>query len=424
MPMLQWLRRLRGSEKGNVLMVGAASMPLLIGSAALAVDTIQLSLWKRQLQRAADSGAIAGAHAINQGAFGDSLDTQVDHDLDENEHTVLTDVIVDTGSYGDGALSSDSCAARGITPCFDQAVQVTLASRRTLPFISIFTDSPTDLRAAAVAAVVDQGQYCVVSLYEGEDAGIVANGNANVTLGCGMVTNSRAESAITAGGSSQIEASPLGAVGGLDGEDQNFVGDTELRPYSAPTGDPLAHVPDPPPQQNCQPLSIGPNDDLTIREGCYTSMDIKGTVTLDPGIYYINGGDLDLGSQAVVNGENVTIVMTGPNGQAGDIKLNGGAEVNLTASSDGPYKGVVLYRDRRADVIEVKFNGGAGLNLTGALYLPTTDIDMLGNFDLQSQCLQMVARILNFKGTADIQNNCPAGSGASAFGANVVRLVG
>ena len=32
MPTLQWLKRLRGSEKGNVLMVGAASMPLLIGS--------------------------------------------------------------------------------------------------------------------------------------------------------------------------------------------------------------------------------------------------------------------------------------------------------------------------------------------------------------------------------------------------------
>src|SRR3546814_17651453 len=68
----RWLNRVRRSERGNGLIVGAASRPLLIGSAALAVDTIQLSLWKRQLQRAADSGAIAGAYAVGQGV--DDLD--------------------------------------------------------------------------------------------------------------------------------------------------------------------------------------------------------------------------------------------------------------------------------------------------------------------------------------------------------------
>src|SRR3546814_14759508 len=88
MRVLEWLNRLHRSERGNVLIVGAASMPLLIGSAALAVDTIQLSLWKRQLQRAADSGAIAGAYAVGQGV--DDLDAHVDHDLEKNDRPGLS----------------------------------------------------------------------------------------------------------------------------------------------------------------------------------------------------------------------------------------------------------------------------------------------------------------------------------------------
>ena len=417
MHFLKWLNRLRQSERGNVLILGAAAMPLMIGSAALAVDTIQLSLWKRQLQRAADSGAIAGAYAMGQGI--DDLDPAVDHDLGKNDHPGLSVTDVETGSYGARALSADNCAARGITPCFDRAVQVSLTAERTLPFISVFTNSASHFTAEATAALVDDGEYCVVSLYDGEEAGIVAGGNANVNLDCGMITNSRSDLAVTAGGSSRVEASPIAAVGDLNGEGQNFVGDTVLKPYTTPQRDPLARIPDPPTQSGCKEASGS-----TLTAGCYTSMNFKGPVTLESGVYYINGGDLTINAQAQVTGENVVIVMTGPNGDAGDIKINGGAEINLTGRTEGDYKGVVLYRDRRADVIDVKLNGGAGFDLTGAIYLPTTNLEMLGNFEMNSQCLQLVGRILTFKGTADLENDCPPSSGASAFRMSVVRLVG
>ena len=41
-------------------MIAAACLPLIVGAAGLATDTIQWTMWKRQLQRAADSAAIAG----------------------------------------------------------------------------------------------------------------------------------------------------------------------------------------------------------------------------------------------------------------------------------------------------------------------------------------------------------------------------
>jgi uncharacterized membrane protein len=63
MQAFSWVRRLLQSERGNVIVLGATTLPMVIGAAAIGIDTIQLSLWKRQLQRAADSAAMAGAHA-------------------------------------------------------------------------------------------------------------------------------------------------------------------------------------------------------------------------------------------------------------------------------------------------------------------------------------------------------------------------
>ncbi|HEV2745718.1 MAG TPA: pilus assembly protein TadG-related protein [Allosphingosinicella sp.] len=427
-----WLTRLRKSERGNVLVVGAASLPLLMGATAIAVDTIQLSLWKQQLQRAADSGAIAGAYAVGQGASqGDAvandLDEHIDNDIDENETPILTAVDVDTGTFAEGTLSDQSCADRGVTPCFGRVVQVALTSERTLPFMSLFTGSPTTLRAQAVAAVVNEGEYCMISLYDGTDPGITAGGNGSVTLGCGMATNSRAASAIISDGSSDITATPAAAVGGVTEEDNNFVGETMLLPYSTPFADPLARVPNPDPLGTCVDFNDSPQTVTNLEAGdqeCFNMMTVQGTLNLGEGIYYINGGDLTVNSTATITGENVTIVMTGPGGQAGTVNIMGGAEINLTAPSTGPYRGVAFYRDRRASLATITLNGGATLNIQGALYFPTTDLTILGNFELDAACLQMVGRILNFGGTTDVQNECPAGSGSGAFQMTRVRLVG
>src|SRR3546814_13127633 len=125
-------------------------------------------------------------------------------------------------------MSNDDCATRGITPCCDRAVQVSLTAQRTLQFSSIFTDSATQFTAKATAALVDEGEYCLVVLYEGTSAGIVANGNAKVKHGGGMINNSRADWYVTAGGLEQVTASPIDTVGGITGGGQNHDGEKDM----------------------------------------------------------------------------------------------------------------------------------------------------------------------------------------------------
>ena len=61
--MMSFFRRICRDRRGNALVIAGAALPLIIGSAGLASDTVQWVLWKRQLQRLADSGAIAGVYA-------------------------------------------------------------------------------------------------------------------------------------------------------------------------------------------------------------------------------------------------------------------------------------------------------------------------------------------------------------------------
>ena len=115
-----WLKRLRESERGNALAIGAATLPLLLGSAAFTVDTIHFGLMKRQLQRAADSGALAGAYALSQEA---DHSIAVHNDLDENSFP---------------ALSEPEDVVAGPSLGFEQTVRVRLTASRSMPFVSKF----------------------------------------------------------------------------------------------------------------------------------------------------------------------------------------------------------------------------------------------------------------------------------------------
>lgn len=405
---MSWLRGLISNERGNVFIVAAAVMPLLLGSAAFAVDTIQLSVWKRQLQRAADSSAIAGAYALS---LQDDTHDAVHRDLDKNKFPLLT--------QEEGIWVEPSGG-------YTQTVRVELTATRTLPFLSIFTKHPTTMVANARAALVGNGQFCMVSLYEGTDAGIDVNGNSTVNLGCGMISNCTGTECVTAGGSSSVTATPIAAVGGLKGSGNNFNQPTVLQPHSAPQKDPFAYLANPTkPPAGCS----GTLDTSTVFTAavhqCFLSANVKPSDTLNIPAHVdqitIWGGDINF--KGDVNADGITFVMSGDNGQAGDLIINSQANLKISSPTSGDLKGVLFYRDRRASNIEIKINGGASSLMTGAMYFPSSDITYAGNSSMVVKCLQMVGQKLKFRGGATIQNKC-AGTGASAFNQYVVRLIG
>jgi Flp pilus assembly protein TadG len=426
---LKWLRELRRNQRGNAIIVCAATLPLVIGSAAIGVDTIQVSLAKRQLQRAADSAAIAGAYARIQNH---NVNTAVTRDLTFNNDVALSAAPTIQNAPAAGPFAGDTLAVR-----------VVLSAQRSVPFMSFFTGSNMAVTTEATARAVFQGEYCLVAL-EQTGTGIDIGGSATVDLDCGMISNSTSNSAVLAGGGSTVRSSPVAAVGGVPAS-ANYAAGTVRLPFSPRLPDPYGSLPMLPVPAGCpnQALRIQPNDPaytLSTTAGapgymgnntwCFAGMEIKGTLNIPANARIIvNGGELDFGSQATVNATSgVTFFLTyedmvGQPSRVAQLKLNAGVTLNMVAPDSGPYSGVLMYQDRRAPDGSSHINGNASTTLRGSWYFPSRTLVFNGTAGMNTQCMQLIGRRLAFGGNSRITNTCPANSGSDGWDAIFVRLV-
>src|SRR3954469_25849379 len=104
MNILKQLKNLLASHSGNVMAIAAACMPLIVGAAAIGVDTVQLTLARRELQRAADASALAGAYALVQSK---PAAAAVDRDLALNNKIVLSTARVVENGPSIGAYANN-----------------------------------------------------------------------------------------------------------------------------------------------------------------------------------------------------------------------------------------------------------------------------------------------------------------------------
>ena len=415
---MQRLKEFAKSERGSAYVMAAAAMPLLLGSAGYGVDTIQLTVMKRQMQRAADSSATAGAYGVAQAPS-----------TTEEKAYAGAAVARDIAKNKTPPLFGAPTIVTGPVGAFQKTVTVALEARPRFTFMSLFTKSTTRVSATATAALVDGGRFCVLSLYEDDDVpGIEATGNAQFDLGCGMATNARGRPAVTAGGSSLVNASPVMAVGSLTSS-SNYAAGTQLQPHSAEQQDPFASLPMPSPTGSCPALEVKKNDPaITIggteaQPACYSSIDVKGTLVVN-GPVIVYGGNLNFGAGSIVTGTNTTFFLTGPGGAAGTYDTDGHPTLNLTAPTTGTYKGVLFYRDRRAAETTIKLNGDAQSIFSGALYFPTANVELNGNGDFRVRCFQLVGLRLKFSGNSRVINSCPENGGVNpTFRLQFVRLV-
>jgi Flp pilus assembly protein TadG len=430
--MFKLLKKLWRDRRGNALAIAGAALPLIIGSAGLASDTIQWALMKRQLQRTADSAALAGVYGkmssqtVNTGTCSTA-----------NSQPVYRDVY--TQSDANTRLDTTVTCTVG-TPSSPwngsgyQAVQVTVSAQRAMAFSGFFVSTAPTITASATAAVVQSGKYCVISLKNTAGTGLSFSGGPTVNLGCGMKTNAKGADAVNATGNPSISASPVAAVGQIDGTAE-FTAGTTFQPYSAPQSDPFASVSAPSVPSGCNEdalrgcattvsASVTAASPAVV---CYKSLKLtSGNVaTFTDAVIILNGGDLDIGAQATLNCTRCTFVLTSTDGTAaGNVTINGGATVNMTPPTTGTYANLVIYKDRRTAYCNNcnKINGNSSSTITGGIYAPTQEVQFSGDGGMSSNCVQIVSWEVTFTGNSTISNSCGT-TGPHPFDGSMVRLV-
>ena len=446
--MIGFIRRLIKDRRGNALVIAGAMLPLVVGCAGLATDTIQWTLWKRQLQRGADSAAIAGVYDREAASGSTStVPSTVSHDLSLNLHAFAA---MKSG-YPVIAYPANSGAATN-------QVKVTLAVQQRLPFSSLFMrTAPTIIANATAASISTGGNACVQALEtNASQTGITNSGNTTIYMpDCVMYSNSPSSNSAAAGGSSSVTALAIAAVGGI--QQSNNWNVSSYRPYSPALSDPFKDVNPSPSDMKCaghydthghtttwvydaltettdmaNATYLDSSGNLQTGANCWTSLSVGSNTSLTvptsyTGPIYVNGGSANL--QGSFTCAACTIVLTNKNSSSpiGTINSNAQANTNITAPTSGTFTGIAIYQDRRATDCSGcnKLNGGSSSTITGAVYIPSQEVWFNGGTNPTATCTMLVARRVTLTGNSKFKglSQCVAEGLPQSTSVTMVRLV-
>jgi hypothetical protein len=134
----------------------------------------------------------------------------------------------------------------------------------------------------------------------------------------------------------------------------------------------------------------------------YGGLDLKGTVTMNPGIYVMAGGGFKYSNgSTVVTGNGVMIYNTKSDGTScngnlcdiGAITSSGNPTIYLTSISSGYYQGIVIYQARLSDGVTseptLALQGGNSNNslIDGLIYAVDAELDFQGGINVVGNVL-------------------------------------
>lgn len=342
-------------QRGAVLPLVAISLTVLLGFGGMSVNVGYWQYQQREQQNAADSAAIGGAQALDAAGCPGSAAALAAADTDA----------ASSGGYTSSQVTVNNPPASGAYAGNNCAVSVTIKGSKPSFFARLFGITPTvSETTTATAELVSTNSACIYLL---STTAVSTFSGSNVSApGCGILINNTA----TFSGSHTVNAQSIG-YGGTPPtvSGTTFTGATPAPMLQAPN--PCPEIPGcaslastPPSTSSCQTLSQS-NMNPTISPGCYNSLVVGscGTVTLEPGVYVINGTS-DFSNSRFV-GTGVTFYVTA-SGTAPDF--SSAVSATISPPTTGTYDGVLYY--------QVPSNttapnlSGSSLHFSGLVYAP------------------------------------------------------
>jgi Flp pilus assembly protein TadG len=402
-------RALVADTRGNIMVLMALALPVLLGMLGIAVEAGHWYLTKRDMQNAADAAVIA---ASTNGATGAVAEAKA-----------VTARYGYTDGAGDTTIAVSTAAScpGGGSNCYSVTVTRKLAQSFSLftgfdGGSTIGTRKAISLNAVAVASVgTVNREYCILALDTSGDA-FRLNGAPNANLaGCNVMSNANMRC-----NGHDSDADIADAVGTNSG-----CGNTRNSGVAA-VSDPYSSRASAIPANTCSSYpttATGGN----LLSGSYSwtgnqsfcgNVKLTGNVTLTGSntVIVIQNGGLNLNgfTLATASGSTATIVFSGTAGAYAHTP-SGSGTLDIQAPTSGNWSGIAMYQDPALTTnVDISFAGNSPTwNITGLVYMPKAAVTFSGAVNKSSygaSCVGFVIKSMLVNGTANIisQGACAA----------------
>jgi len=396
-------------ESGQTLLLAAVMLPVLIGSVGMAVDIGYAFDYRQQMQMSADSGALAGAYAVDANVLVSSSDLAAVVDLDTAQNGFANGAGGVTITVCRPGVDIISCPTIYTYLPTDKAVKVTISQPKATFFSRVLGLTSLTVGVSAVASSSSGGggsdSNIVILDPTCKDGAFTASGSSDVAVNGSIYVNSCGSKGLTVSGGGAMVANGGITLGcNAMGTCGNYVasGGSTVAPMPA-TGpqieDPLKDLPEPTPTgTNYADPNIS-SGTQTLDPGIYPGLTISGgTVTFNPGIYFIDGmgggKKLNLKNTATVLGDGVMFYLY----NTAQLNIaNTATTVTMSAPTSGTYRGIWLFQER-ANTKNPTVSGTATVNVDGTIYVsaPGTKLTFSGGSSSGTLASYTVFVVWNF----------------------------
>ncbi|MHB0956476.1 MAG: pilus assembly protein TadG-related protein [Pirellulaceae bacterium] len=388
-------------RRGAVAVLVAALLTVILGLLVITLEGGLLRDNRRKVQGAADAAALAAATQLF--VHYPAIEASDFHDGDPGGAGVSAALAsaADNG-FQDGV--GDSSVVVNIPPTSgpfkNEAgyAETVVTFNQTRYFSRIWGGTSTPVLGRAVA----RGRWMatnigIMVLEPTAKNALIASGTGAVTVtggspgtdGAAVIVNSDNTAAAAATGGGGLTAPRFQITGGYTG---TLNGDVETG--VPPSPDPLRHLPEPSVtvagKMTVSNLGNG-NKQYSLTPGTYTNLpnfNVGDVVVFrQGGIYSIDGGGFKSTGASIQMDPDTSggvMIYNNPSGSsvADQIQISGNSAgtVNLSALTDGPYAGILLWQKRTATQ-QLSISGGGNFSMTGTFYAANAQLNVTGSGD-------------------------------------------
>ncbi len=358
------LRRFLKSNDGNFLITAAIMLPVLLGVIGLGLDFAIFTSQKSRMQETADAAAIAAVReAAIQGWNQDTAEAIVDQVVAE--------------SLAKSAYSSVTYLSTTSVDAKNNSVKVELRQDgHGYILLGMFASNP-QIGIVTEAKLAATTNICVLTLDPSASRSLQLTKPSIMTAnGCGVFANSTDPKAVSVETNALLQSLVTCSSGGWEGRALDYKPepvtdcpalDDPLLQRAAPTFG------------GCDYIDIELHSSLTLSPGVYCgglSAADSAVLSLEPGVYVIKDGPLQLSGNASLVGTNIGFYLTGNDAT---FRFDGSSNVALTAPKTGPLAGILFFEDRNmAKGRSFEISSKDARKLVGTIYLPNGNLHIKG----------------------------------------------